>query len=71
MGVFIKIDIDGEKCLSIQKCGQCIQQCPVNIFEKLLDIPGIAEDNEDECTLCDLCLKACEPRAIAIVKLYE
>lgn len=71
MGVFIKVNIDPDKCLGMEKCGKCIQQCPVNIFEKQVDIPGIAAGNEDECTLCDICLSACEPSAISIDKLYE
>jgi ferredoxin len=71
MGVFIKVNIDRDKCLGIAACGKCVQQCPVNIFENQPDIPGIAADNEDECTLCDICLNACEPTAISIVKLYE
>jgi NAD-dependent dihydropyrimidine dehydrogenase PreA subunit len=43
----------------------------VNIFGKEGDNPSVIEDNEDECTLCDLCIQACIPKAITIRKLYE
>jgi NAD-dependent dihydropyrimidine dehydrogenase PreA subunit len=71
MGIFIKVEINLEKCFGVAECGQCIQRCPVTIFEKQSDSPAIIEDNEDECTLCDVCLDACDPNAIKILKLYE
>jgi NAD-dependent dihydropyrimidine dehydrogenase PreA subunit len=71
MGEFIKIEIDGKTCLGISKCGECVVVCPVNVFEAAGGLPSILETNEDECTLCELCLKACSPGAITIHKLYE
>jgi ferredoxin len=71
MGEFIEAEIDLEKCLGIQECGECVQVCSVSIFEKQDNHPIVIEDNEDECTLCELCLKACSPGAITIRKLYE
>jgi len=71
MGIFIKVEINFEKCPGVSECGLCIQRCPVTIFEKQIDSPAIIEDNEDECTLCDVCLDACNPNAITILKLYE
>ena len=71
MSEFIKVEIDYSHCLGIEKCGGCIRVCPVNIFEEEGDRPRIAEDNEDECTLCDLCLQNCSPEIITIRKLYE
>jgi len=41
-----------------------------NIFSSNGDYPKAVEANEDECTLCDLCLQGCEVDAIAIHKLY-
>jgi NAD-dependent dihydropyrimidine dehydrogenase PreA subunit len=29
------------------------------------------EENQDECTLCDLCLQECTPDAVVLRKLYE
>ena len=71
MSEFIDIRIDMNKCDGIERCGQCVHVCPVNIFTKASDRPLILEDNLDECTLCNLCLNACGPDAIAIIKMYE
>jgi len=71
MGEFIKIEVVFSKCAGINACGGCVRVCPVNIFEKKDDKPVIREENEDECTLCDLCDQACRPSAISIHKLYE
>ena len=71
MSEFIKVTIDSERCSSIEECGKCIQVCPVNIFKSNGDYPKIVEANEDECTLCNLCLQDCEVDAITIHKLYE
>ncbi|MFW6138927.1 MAG: 4Fe-4S dicluster domain-containing protein [Spirochaetota bacterium] len=71
MGVFIRIEIDRKTCTGTEHCGECIRVCPVNIFVKKGGMPVVEEENEDECTLCDLCLEACRPRAVTIQKLYE
>jgi len=71
MSEFIKLGIDLDRCSGIEKCGECIRVCPVNIFASDGDYPKAVEANEDECTLCDLCIQACEVNAITIRKLYE
>ena len=71
MGIFIRVEIDPSLCTGIEKCGQCLRVCPVTIFEGDSAAPAVNESNEDECTLCELCLQACQPRAITIRKLYE
>ena len=72
MGEFIRVNIDPERCLGAKECGKCIQVCPVNIFApRGADCPHALDENEDECTLCDLCLTECETNAITIHKLYE
>jgi ferredoxin len=70
MGVFIRIKIDREHCPGVQECGRCVGVCPVNIFKNQQGLVGVIKNNEDECTLCGLCLKACRPQAIEIRKLY-
>jgi NAD-dependent dihydropyrimidine dehydrogenase PreA subunit len=71
MGVFIKVEIDREKCLGPEKSGECIRICPVNIFEAKDGRTAINENQEDECILCDLCRDKCRSQAIVIRKLYE
>ena len=71
MSEFIRVKISLDKCVGINKCGKCVQVCPMDIFSGEKDQPFIVEQNEDECTLCELCLKECKPNAIAILKLYE
>ena len=71
MSEFINVTIDRQKCIGTGECGRCLGVCPVSIFTTQDPIPAVNERNEDECTLCDLCLKACRPDAINIRKLYE
>ena len=71
MSEFIRVEIDMDKCVGVKECGQCITVCPVTIFRGKENHPLIVAENEDECTLCELCLKVCEPNAIALRKLYE
>jgi NAD-dependent dihydropyrimidine dehydrogenase PreA subunit len=71
MSEFIQVAIAEEKCTGISACGKCVQVCPVNIFEADGDRPVIVEDEQDECTLCDLCLQECKPEAVVLRKLYE
>ncbi|MBN1104361.1 MAG: ferredoxin [Deltaproteobacteria bacterium] len=71
MGEFISIEVDFSKCAGIAACGGCVKVCPVNIFAGEEGSPSIVPENEDECTLCDLCRQVCSPSAIIIHKRYE
>ena len=71
MSEFIRVAIDMNRCVGIAQCGQCVRVCPVNIFDREGDVPTMIEENQDECTICDLCLQGCKPEAIVIHKLYE
>ena len=68
MGEFIKIVIDRQKCRS--DTAACANVCPVGIFDVKDGTIRVIEENEDECTLCGLCLDACKEGAIKILKLY-
>ncbi len=69
MGEFIKVVIDEKKCDKKNKA--CVSVCPVGIFMEKEGNIAVVEENEDECTLCNLCLEACKNGAIKILKLYE
>ena len=71
MGMFITFQIDQDH-LSAADRKHCVEVCPVDIF-CLQDDGQLATqlDNEDECTLCELCLQASPPGALSIIKLYE
>ena len=71
MSEFILVEVNMNTCIGISKCGKCVQVCPVNIFGGEDERPFIVEQSEDECTLCDLCLEECKPKAISIQKLYD
>ena len=71
MSEFINVEIDFPRCVGITQCGGCVKVCPVNIFGKEGDNPFVIKDNEDECTLCELCTQACTPKVITIKKLYD
>ncbi|MCQ2737524.1 MAG: 4Fe-4S binding protein [archaeon] len=55
------ITIDVEKC---DKCGECVDMCPVEIFA--LKDDAIVTDHEDECTLCEVCVDVCPNGAIKV-----
>ena len=70
--MFIRIDVDPKIAADPAYAKKLTEVCPVNIFKQ--DAKGaleIVEENLDECTLCDLCIQACPPGTVKIVKLYE
>jgi NAD-dependent dihydropyrimidine dehydrogenase PreA subunit len=73
MATFIRVDVDDglvRKTPGLAK--KLVEVCPVSIFKlgTAADSVEIAEDNLDECTLCDLCMQA-SPQGVRVVKLYE
>ena len=71
-GMFIDVQVDAKVAADAALAKKLVEVCPVNIFK--LDASGraqIVETNLDECTLCDLCVKAAPPGTVTIVKLYE
>jgi Fe-S-cluster-containing hydrogenase component 2 len=67
MNLFIHIELTP----AAQTLTSLVTLCPVNIFA-LRDGQVIVQDErQDECTLCELCLKAAPAGTIRIHKLYE
>ena len=71
MGEFIRVVIDQEKCGDPDQIKAWIGVCPVGIFELQHARPAVVEENQDECTLCQLCLEACPDGAVTLEKRYE
>ena len=70
--MFIDVKVDATVAADAALAKKLVEVCPVNIFK--LDASGraaIVEANLDECTLCDLCVKAAPSGTVTIVKLYE
>lgn len=70
--MFIRVEVDPQVASNPDLVKKLAEICPVDIFaagpEGQL---SIVENNLDECTLCDLCIQACPPGSIRVVKLYE
>ncbi len=73
MAMFIRVDVAHdvvEKSPGVAK--KLVEVCPVKIFAAGAkpNSVSVVEDNVDECTLCDLCMKA-SPEGVKVKKLYE
>jgi NAD-dependent dihydropyrimidine dehydrogenase PreA subunit len=70
VGTFINVLID-ESRLPAEQASRLPALCPVDIF--VLDNGHLRAraEQEDECTLCELCLTAAAPGAITIRKTYK
>ena len=71
-GMFIDVVVDATVAGDAALAKKLVEVCPVNIFAQGGDgRVTIVEANLDECTLCDLCLKAAPPGTVHVRKLYE
>ena len=71
-GMFIDVEVDARVAADAALAKKLTEVCPVNIFAQEKDGRlRIVEENLDECTLCDLCLKAAPAGTVRVVKLYE
>ena len=71
-GMFIDVQVEPQVAGDAELAKKLSEVCPVNIFAQKKDGSlRIAEENLDECTLCDLCLEAAPKGGLRIVKLYE
>jgi len=68
VGVFIEVTV---KQMPFEVGQELLQLCPVNIFQLEDGQLRVVPENEDECTLCELCLDTAPPDAIRIKKLYK
>ena len=70
-GIFIDVRVDASVARDPEIAKKLEEICPVSIFVAEKTGLRIAEENLDECVLCDLCLPAAPTGSIQIVKLYE
>jgi NAD-dependent dihydropyrimidine dehydrogenase PreA subunit len=71
-GMFIDVEVDARVAADAALAKKLTEVCPVNIFAQEKDGRlRIVEVVLDECTLCDLCLKAAPAGTVRVVKLYE
>jgi NAD-dependent dihydropyrimidine dehydrogenase PreA subunit len=73
MAMFIRIDANNDVIKKTEGVAKkLVDVCPVKIFKAgaQAGTVDIVEDNVDECTLCDLCMKA-SPDGVKVVKLYD
>jgi NAD-dependent dihydropyrimidine dehydrogenase PreA subunit len=71
-GMFIDVAVDAKVAADGALAKKLVEVCPVNIFK--LGATGtleIVQENLDECTLCDLCIKAAPAGTVQVIKLYE
>ena len=69
-GLFIDVAVDSGIAGDVAAAKKLAEVCPVDIFEATDRGVRIAEENLDECTLCDLCTQAF-PGQVEVRKLYE
>jgi NAD-dependent dihydropyrimidine dehydrogenase PreA subunit len=71
-GMFIDVEVDPKVAADPALAKKLTEVCPVNIFKQAASgTLEIVEPNLDECTLCDLCIKAAPAGTVRVIKLYE
>jgi ferredoxin-like protein FixX len=71
-GMFINVLVDASVARDPDLSAKLVEVCPVSIFETSDDGNlRIAEENLDECVLCDLCTAAAPNGGVHVIRLYE
>jgi NAD-dependent dihydropyrimidine dehydrogenase PreA subunit len=70
-GMFIDVVVDAAVARDRELSRKLEEVCPVSIFDASGEEFRIAEENLDECVLCDLCLEVGPKGAVQVRKLYE
>ena len=71
-GLFIDVKVSDSVASDTETVAKLVEVCPVDIFEQAKDgALRIAENNLDECVLCDLCIEATPKGSVEVVRLYE
>jgi NAD-dependent dihydropyrimidine dehydrogenase PreA subunit len=70
-GMFIEVTVDPKVAADKKLSKKLDEVCPVSIFDSSGETLRIADENLDECVLCDLCLEVGPKGAVQVRKLYE
>ena len=71
-GMFIDVTVAPAVATDATLAKKLVEVCPVNIFKQAPSgALEIVQENLDECTLCDLCIKAAPAGTVRVIKLYE
>ena len=62
----IQFQIDQKKCI---RCGECVNECPVNILVIGDSVPFIADGRNGDCIGCQHCLAVCPEGAVSVLGL--
>ncbi len=61
-----QFQVDEEKCI---RCGECVNDCPVNILVLGDSIPFVADGRSGDCIGCQHCLAVCPEGAVSVLGL--
>ena len=70
-GTFIDVEVDEPVASDPGLAAKLEEVCPVDIFKAGPNGVEIADENLDECVLCELCINAAPAGTIRVVKLYS
>ena len=68
---FIGIEVADDAAGDAALAARLAEVCPVDIYADAGGRVAIVEDNVDECILCDMCIAAAPPGAVAVHRLYD
>jgi len=61
-----KFHVDPAKCI---RCGECVNECPVNILVIGDTVPFVADGRSGDCIGCQHCLAVCPEGAVSVLGL--
>jgi NAD-dependent dihydropyrimidine dehydrogenase PreA subunit len=68
---FIGISVRDDTVADPAIAAKLAETCPVDIYADAGGRVELVEPNIDECILCDMCIAAAPPGAVAVHRLYD
>lgn len=62
-----QFSVDPQRCI---RCGECVNDCPVNILVLGDTLPYTTEGKEGDCIGCQHCLSVCPTGAVSVLGLH-